>query len=149
MGEDNDFNLWVMVTWLIWITWTSISAVGERPINLITHSPTYCWLYALYSFKFFSWNEIVRVCSKQMKEHVIINALSLRPILCSCDRKYIQHSGNANFHMPLLPSLSPTGAQVKHESTPIAWFMGPTWGPSGADRTQVGLMLPPWTLLSG
>ena len=32
---------------------------------------------------------------------------------------------------------------------PIASFMGPTWGPSGADRTQVGPMLAPWTLLSG
>ena len=31
----------------------------------------------------------------------------------------------------------------------IAKFMGPTWGPSGADRTQVGPMLAPWTLLSG
>ena len=30
----------------------------------------------------------------------------------------------------------------------IARFMGPTWGPSGADRTQVGPMLAPWTLLS-
>ena len=28
------------------------------------------------------------------------------------------------------------------------WFMGTTWGPSGADRTQVGPMLAPWTLLS-
>ena len=27
--------------------------------------------------------------------------------------------------------------------------MGPTWGPSGADKTQVGSMLAPWTLLSG
>ena len=27
--------------------------------------------------------------------------------------------------------------------------MGPTWGPSGADRFQVGPMLAPWTLLSG
>ena len=27
--------------------------------------------------------------------------------------------------------------------------MGPTWGPSGADRTQVGPMLAPWTFLSG
>ena len=27
--------------------------------------------------------------------------------------------------------------------------MGPTWGPSGADRTQVGTMLAQWTLLSG
>ena len=31
----------------------------------------------------------------------------------------------------------------------IARFMGPTWGPSGADRTQVGPMLSPWTLQSG
>ena len=31
----------------------------------------------------------------------------------------------------------------------IARFMGPTLGPSGADRTHVGPMLAPWTLLSG
>ena len=31
----------------------------------------------------------------------------------------------------------------------IVRFMGPTWGPSGADRTQVGPMLAPWTLPSG
>ena len=31
----------------------------------------------------------------------------------------------------------------------IARFMGPTWGPSGTDRTQVGPMLAPWNLLSG
>ena len=30
-----------------------------------------------------------------------------------------------------------------------ARFMGPTWGPSGADRAQMGPMLAPWTLLSG
>ena len=30
----------------------------------------------------------------------------------------------------------------------ITRFMGPTWGPSGADRTQVGPMLAPWILLS-
>ena len=31
----------------------------------------------------------------------------------------------------------------------IARFMRPTWGPSGADRSQVHPMLAPWTLLSG
>ena len=31
----------------------------------------------------------------------------------------------------------------------IARFMGPTWGPYGADKTQVGPMLAPKTLLSG
>ena len=30
----------------------------------------------------------------------------------------------------------------------IARSMGPTWGPSRADRIQVGPMLAPWTLLS-
>ena len=34
-------------------------------------------------------------------------------------------------------------------ATLIARSMGPTWGPSGADRTQVGPMLAPWILLSG
>ena len=34
-------------------------------------------------------------------------------------------------------------------TTLIARFLGPTWGPSGADRTQMGPMLAPWTLLSG
>ena len=33
--------------------------------------------------------------------------------------------------------------------TLIARFMGPTWGPSRADRTQMGPMLASWTLLSG
>ena len=31
----------------------------------------------------------------------------------------------------------------------IARFMGPTWGPSGANRTPVSPMSAPWTLLSG
>ena len=34
-------------------------------------------------------------------------------------------------------------------ATLIASFMGSTWGPSGADRTQVDPMLAPWTLPSG
>ena len=33
--------------------------------------------------------------------------------------------------------------------TQIAKFMGPTWGPSGSSRPQMGPMLAPWTLLSG
>ena len=36
-----------------------------------------------------------------------------------------------------------------HSKTLIARFTGPTWGPPGADRTQLGPMLAPWNLLSG
>ena len=38
---------------------------------------------------------------------------------------------------------------IHYVHTLIARFMGPTWCPSGADRTQVGPMLAKWTLLSG
>ena len=39
--------------------------------------------------------------------------------------------------------------RLKESLILIARFMGPTWGPSGADKIQVGPMLAPWTLLSG
>ena len=42
-----------------------------------------------------------------------------------------------------------TSAPVFDVSPLISRYMGPSWGPSGADRTQVGPMLTPWTLLSG
>ena len=37
----------------------------------------------------------------------------------------------------------------RYVNTLIARFMGPTWGPSGADMTQVGPMLAPCTFLAG
>ena len=36
-----------------------------------------------------------------------------------------------------------------HSIAYIAKFMGPTWGPPGSCRPQMGLILTPWTLLSG
>ena len=42
--------------------------------------------------------------------------------------------------------MSKVQKQIEREGTLIARFMGPT---SRADRTQVGPMLAPWTLLSG
>ena len=39
--------------------------------------------------------------------------------------------------------------RAKHFPDLIARFTGPTWGPSGADRTQTGPKLAPWTLLCG
>ena len=35
------------------------------------------------------------------------------------------------------------------QSWGIIKFMGPTWGPPGSCRPQIGPMLAPWTLLSG
>ena len=39
--------------------------------------------------------------------------------------------------------------QVPADMFQIAKFMGPTWGPPGSCRPQMGPMLAPWTLLSG
>ena len=50
------------------------------------------------------------------------------------------------YSTPWLPSASEA---IPMTSSLIAKFMGPTWGPSGADRTQVGPMLAPWILLTG
>ena len=41
MGGDNDFNVQAMITRLMWTIWTSLSAVRDRPLNLITYSPPY------------------------------------------------------------------------------------------------------------
>ena len=53
-----------------------------------------------------------------------------------CTTLYVHHKGTVTW-FDLFASIL------------IARFMGPTWGPSGADRTQVGPMFAAWTLLSG
>ena len=82
-------------------------------------------------------------------DQAMVNACIIRLILAQCwyammslQEEYQASSGTLlHVHScilvgPMLTSL-------------IARFMGPTWGPSGASRTQVGPMLAPWTLLSG
>ena len=48
-----------------------------------------------------------------------------------------------------LLSIHTSDGMLPSKRTQLARFMGQTWGASGADRTQVGPMLAPWTLLSG
>ena len=48
-----------------------------------------------------------------------------------------------------MTSLYWDGPQTFSESSLTARFLGPTWSPPGADRSHVGPMLSPWTLLSG
>ena len=49
---------------------------------------------------------------------------------------------------PLISQPSNTGMR-NYITTQIAKFMGPTWGPPGSCRPQMGPVLAPWTLLSG
>ena len=54
-----------------------------------------------------------------------------------------RHQAISNHH------IDSTVAIMSHESSQIAKFMGPTWGPPGPCGTQMGPMLAPWILLSG
>ena len=56
-------------------------------------------------------------------------------------------AGSLNLPSPLSGSLRRCPPNLV--TALIGRFMGPPWGPSGADRTQMGPMLAPWTLLSG
>ena len=57
--------------------------------------------------------------------------------------KWISHRFQWTLYCVLMRHLTHKGTSL------IARCVGPTWGPSGADRTQVGPMLAPWTLLNG
>ena len=61
----------------------------------------------------------------------------------------ISFSGNPHTFYSQKWDKHASGLEHGYVNTLITRFMGPTWGPSGADRTQVGPMLAPWTLLSG
>ena len=65
---------------------------------------------------------------------------------CKITQKHDKHSG-VLLHFMLSQCIFLSVCITK--SLLMARFLGPTWGPSGADRTQVGPMLAPWTLLSG
>ena len=57
----------------------------------------------------------------------------------------IGHNGCTCMPLEHIPLVS----QIFCITSLTARFMGPIWGPAGADRTQVGSMLAPWTLPSG
>ena len=55
-----------------------------------------------------------------------------------------------NWHLPCDQFTSITrSVSLCMLDTQIAKFMGPTWGPPGSCRLQMGPMLAPWALLSG
>ena len=60
-----------------------------------------------------------------------------------CD--YSSQKGLQIWHSQWYDLLWPSDTRIPQ----IAKFMGPTWGPPGSCRPQMGPMLAPWTLLSG
>ena len=100
-----------------------------------------------------------KMYKKKVWAHAIPNALMILPhpftYLCKAyyNRRYIvelvQSSWFINLCNKSIYRVFLVRGVAKLTNTPIARFMGPTWGPPGADRTQVGPMWATWTLLSG
>ena len=59
---------------------------------------------------------------------------------------FIYDKNKLNNHRSVEPQRT---AQCPLQAPQIIKFMGPTWGPPGSCRPQIGPMLAPWTLLSG
>ena len=82
---------------------------------------------------------------------VLLTVSSLKYITKVNTREWYSCNISSNIIF-VVRNISPSSSDVDcylSLTTLIARFMGPTWGPSGADRAQVGPMLAPWTLLSG
>ena len=68
-----------------------------------------------------------------------------------CTKPLCQHGAGPRGSHWRSPTTQTTGAGRTpwQKRSQVARFMGPTWGPPGDDRTQVGPMLAPWTVLLG
>ena len=80
---------------------------------------------------------------------------TLRGVIGGYNSVYIVKYGISFVVCFYLMTLSQTGGGILYHPwaigkiAQIAKFMGPTWGPPGSCRPQMGPMLAPWTLPSG
>ena len=107
--------------------WThTVRKVHCRPQNVLTSSVLF-WLYFWYFLIFF------------------------RVVSLAVGQSYDCPTASEATQVKLIVAKSQQNRKSMHNLwnvSHIARFIGPTWGPSGANRTQVGPMLSPWTLLS-
>ena len=110
--------------------------------QIISSSPRRQWVKLLSDS-----SPCVRYCQDYRKQHLYLTSQAFKnsyddgftiPIM-------ISHLLDALEYKKMIVSF----IQSVFKASLMTRFMGPTWGPSGADRTQVGPMLTPWTLLSG
>ena len=98
-----NFNVQAMITRLMWTIWTSLSAVRERPLNLITHSLTcsvpshylnQCWF--IVNCKVINFREVFikinyRSRKYSLKYFVLIHVIPNS--ICQCYKQYFIESG--------------------------------------------------------
>ena len=136
----------------------------EKAIKLITHSPLVeMWKWPVYnqvnstcSFLSHAVCRYCRGCKRRLRRNPT-RELSWRQLFVNGGTKacydnlwcHQWRKSELRFCFRYTYQVHHIVFSFSHCTTLIARFMGPTWGPSGSDRTQVGPMLAPWTLLSG
>ena len=80
-----------------------------------------------------------------------ISWVSSKQLLFSLERNLFNFFKHVKLCLLNLTKLFPHASThvAIRKQIPEAKFMGPTWGPPGPCRPQMGPMLAPWTLLSG
>ena len=145
MDLQNDFmgnwmisNTFYMPNWLWWQITLAMFLLGDR--ELYINIKKICLGFHICShllkvLRILIWFTIFRnVCEFSLYS-------SVQPVRPECCHHCIYSCPSSLWCKAIF--------RLNADYTLIARFMGPTWGPSGANRTQVGPMLAPWTLLSG
>ena len=106
-----------------------------------------CTWYVLEEYvKLCVW--MIDLCGWQAKKWGLWNCLSFNATCAhsrspaSSEAGWLPLAACGHLGKPVLASHNNKGPQITR-------FMGPTWGPPGTCRSQMGPMLAPWTLLSG
>ena len=108
--------------------------------QVTSHYLHQCWLIV-------NWTPMINELRGNLNQ---IHLFSLKKCISKCGLKNGGHFVPASTcEICREGSVHTSTGNTTQKASLIARFMGPTWGPSGADRTQVGPMLAPWTLLSG
>ena len=105
------------------------------------------YIHQFLHIMFRVYNAITPICTRQTSSEIHCQICTTY-VAVWCLTKPAGESGAISL-MYFCTGLVAVLVQAWLLGTLIARFIGPTWGPPGADRTQVDPMLAPWTLLSG
>ena len=153
---SNSFELF-----LVWKPITSSVANWKRNMLIVLTQPT--TVHSLYRYSSCAENMILQLswgkCKTGKKTYsCLLEILILKQQKC-CRNRVTQaiifraFSGHKISRSDSVWKYFSIGSLIfemrQSNSTQIAKFMGPTWGPPGSCRPQMGPILAPWTLLSG